>query len=245
MTVSCAANLSKFNADALRFLDVASTCLENPVANCGDWTVRELAVHLGEVYAFVHVNVVSGSMEPADPASIGNGGDPTGDVIGTLAQRYHALADALRATASDDPAWSWTMDKTMGFYYRRMVQETSVHLWDLLDAVGTPEPLDGDFACDGISELFDLLYPNVLTRGIPQPTGSLHLHRTDGEGEWTASVIDGEIVVAKQHAKADAAVKGSASDLNLFLWERVAPDSDDLQVFGDSEVLASWTNLTR
>ena len=58
-------------------------------------------------------------------------------------------------------------------------------------------------------------------------------------------MIDGEIVVAKQHAKADAAVKGSASDLNLFLWERVAPDSDDLQVFGDSEVLASWTNLTR
>ena len=36
------------------------------------------------------------------------------------------------------------MDKTMGFYYRRMVQETAVHLWDLLDAAGTPAPLDGE-----------------------------------------------------------------------------------------------------
>jgi uncharacterized protein (TIGR03083 family) len=245
MTVSREANLAKFNADALRFLDMASTCLDEPVVNCGDWTVRDLSVHLGEVYAFIHANVVCGSMDPADVAPIGSGGDPTDDVVATAREHYEALAAALAAARVDDPAWSWTTDKTMGFYYRRMAQETSVHLWDLLQATGTPEPLAGDFACDGIDELFDLMYPNILTRGIPEPTGSLHLHRTDGEGEWTASVIDGDIVVAKQHAKADAAVKGSASDLNLLLWERVVRDSDDLQVFGDSEVLASWTNLSR
>ena len=245
MTVSRAANLAKFNNDALRFIDVASTCLDARVANCGDWTVRELSVHVGEMYANAHANVVSGSMDPVDPASIGNNGDSPGNELATLRQRYQAIADALGATAAHDPAWSWTMDKTMGFYYRRMVQETAVHLWDLLDAAGTPEPLDGEFACDGINELFDLTYPNILTRGVSQPTGSLHLHRTDGAGEWTASVVDGKIVVDKQHAKADAAVKGSASDLNLLLWERVAPDSDNLQVFGDSEVLASWTSLFR
>ncbi len=245
MTVSREANLAKFNADALRFLDVASTCLDEPVANCGDWTVRDLSFHLGEMYVFAHANVVSGCMGPADPTSIDSGGDPTGDVIGTLRRRYHAFADALASTEADDPVWSWTTDKTMGFYYRRMTQETLVHLWDVLQAAGTPEPIDGEFACDGINELFDVTYRSNLTRGKLQPTGSLHLHRTDGEGEWTASVIDGEIVVAKQHAKADAAVKGSASDLNLLLWERVAPDSDDLQVFGNIDVLASWTNLTR
>lgn len=245
MTASRDDNLAKFNADARRFLEVAGTCLDAPVENCGDWKVRDLSVHLGEVYAFVHGNVVSGSMDPVDPTSIGNEGVAGDDVLGTLRAQYETLAEALAATQASDPVWSWTTDKTAGFYYRRMVQETSVHLWDVLRSAGTSEPLDGEFACDGIDELFELMYPNILTRGIPEPTGSLHLHRTDGDGEWTASIVDGAIVVARQHAKADAAVKGSASDLNLLLWERKPFDDADLQVFGSSEVLASWTNLTR
>jgi len=245
MSQSRDANLAKFNADAQRFLAVAPTCLDAPVQHCGDWTVRDLTTHVTDVYKFVNANVVSGSMDPVDPTSIGAGGDAGGDVLANFASAYKTLAASLAGAHAEDPAWSWTTDKTVGFYFRRMAQETATHLWDLLLAAGTPEALAGAFACDGIDELFSLIFPNVLDRGIPHPTGSLHLHRTDGEGEWTASVIDGEIVVAKQHAKADAAVKGSASDLNLLLWERVTPDSDNLQVFGDIEVLSSWTNLTR
>ncbi|HQR30574.1 MAG TPA: DsbA family protein, partial [Anaeromyxobacteraceae bacterium] len=43
----------------------------------------------------------------------------------------------------------------------------------------------------------------------PLPSGSLHLHRTDGPGEWLVRAVDGEVVSTQEHAKGDAAVRGS------------------------------------
>jgi uncharacterized protein (TIGR03083 family) len=155
------------------------------------------------------------------------------------------LLSALAGVEPTESVWSWTADATGGFYLRRAAQETAVHLWDLRAGLGSVEPLAADIAGDGIDELADTTFPNLLDRGLPEPVGSLHLHCTDTEGEWTLAVIDGVVEVVRAHAKGDVAVKGSASDLDLFLWERVPLDSTDLQVFGDHGVARSWTALTR
>ena len=78
------------------------------------------------------------------------------------------------------------------------------------------------------------------TRFAPSPTGSLHLHRTDGEGEWLAKNEGGALVVTREHAKGDAAVRGSGSDLLLWIWGR----GGEVEIFGDEAVAAAWAAAT-
>ncbi|MDH3753778.1 MAG: maleylpyruvate isomerase N-terminal domain-containing protein, partial [Acidimicrobiia bacterium] len=166
-------------------------------------------------------------------------------LIDWLDDAFGAVTAALAGAGPDERVWTWTAENTTGFYRRRMAQETSMHLWDLRTAAHRSEPLEPELAADGIDELFDVLLPEVVTRGVPQPTGSLHLHRTDGDGEWSVELVDGALVASHEHTKGDAAVRGSAGDLLLMMWERAAVDDESLQVFGDTDVVKSWTSLSR
>ena len=73
------------------------------------------------------------------------------------------------------------------------------------------------------------------------PTSTLHLHQTDGEGEWMLSSLNDQLVVGNEHAKGDAAARGTASDLALLVWGRRRPT---VEVFGDEAVLNAWLALT-
>ena len=73
------------------------------------------------------------------------------------------------------------------------------------------------------------------------PTSTLHLHQTDGEGEWMLSSLNDQLVVGNEHAKGDAAARGTASDLALLVWGRRQPT---VEVFGDEAVLNAWLALT-
>ena len=69
---------------------------------------------------------------------------------------------------------------------------------------------------------------------------SLHLHRTDGEGEWMVRLgPDGEVSTERTHGKGDVALRGPASSLYLWCLSRVP--ADDLELFGDPAVAALWT----
>jgi hypothetical protein len=56
-------------------------------------------------------------------------------------------------------------------------------------------------------------------------SGSVHLHCTDVAGEW---FIEPEGNVDRAHAKGDVAVRGTASDLLLALYDRVPIESLDV-----------------
>ena len=64
----------------------------------------------------------------------------------------------------------------------------------------------------------------------------MHLHCTDtGDdvpGEWLLTLTADGPTVEPVHAKGDVAARGTASDLDLYLWGRV--DADALEVFGDA-----------
>ena len=80
--------------------------------------------------------------------------------------------------------------------------------------------------------------PNVWTGQ------SFHLHRTDGEGEWTVRLgPDGEVSTEHAHGKGDVALRGPASSLYLWCLNRVP--ADELEVFGDPAVAALWTPRSR
>jgi predicted lipid carrier protein YhbT len=102
-------------------------------------------------------------------------------------------------------------------------------------------------AADGIDELLELLAavqmgPKDLLAGL---TASYHFHTTDVPGEWVIEINGGsdEITVRREHAKADVAIRGAASDLELFLYNRRG--TDGLEVFGDPALVAAWSERVR
>ena len=123
-----------------------------------------------------------------------------------------------------------------------MAHENAIHRWDVENAVGEAAPIDGDLARDGVNEILDVAW-RYQSRGpvTGYPSSTLHLHCTDGEGEWLLSSEDDRLVVAREHAKGDVAARGTASDLVLLVWGRRLAG---IEVFGDEAGLTAWLALT-
>src|SRR5262249_16874975 len=96
-------------------------------------------------------------------------------------------------------------------------------------AVRKPDALDAKLAADGVDELLGLVAHRKGSRS--SDTASVHLHCTDVEGEWLVRMEPGAMIVDRVHAKGDAALRGAASDLDLFVWGRIA--ATPLEVIGD------------
>src|SRR5436305_1965730 len=93
-----------------------------------------------------------------------------------------------------------------------------------------------------IDEFLPLGAARGVTTGV---SGSVHLHATDGEGggEWWVGFSDGAVEVRHEHAKGDVVVRGPASDLLLFIWNRRGRDG--LEVIGDDAMLDVWAEKIR
>jgi predicted lipid carrier protein YhbT len=70
---------------------------------------------------------------------------------------------------------------------------------------------------------------------------SFHFHCTDEQGEWVVRFDGPGIDVPSEHPRADVALRGSASDLLLFLWGRKSPGT--IEVMGDASLLERWPEL--
>lgn len=215
--------------------------LSTPVPDCPGWTTRDLLVHTGRVYAAVAAVVVARATEPVRPSpDVMLPEDATASqALEWFAERRRVVEDALRGLDPSTPIWTWSDDRTGAFYRRRMVHETAVHLADVGRAVGRPVVIDRDVCVDGIDEYFDVMVPrSIASKSIP--SGSLHLHCTDGPGEWLAVPDDSTVVVTREHAKGSVAWRGPAQSLLLAVWGRVEADLD---VVGDKSISAEWLAL--
>ncbi len=107
-------------------------------------------------------------------------------------------------------------------------------------ASGHEHRLAADLAADGIDEFLEFFFPLAAADAAPL-AGSVHLHCTDADGEWTVRSDDGGgHVVARDHAKADAALRGPAHDLLMVLWRR--SPLDNVTVFGDTDLATAFVN---
>ena len=221
---------------------IAPQNLSAPVPGCPGWSLERLIGHLGRLYLAVTEQIRTRPADRVPPDRIGR--PPEGEAIGEWFRTTHdELLQALATLEPEEEIWSWSAEHTGAFYLRRMAHETAIHCWDAQSAVGVPESLDGDFAADGVDELLGVVLPFMQDlRDAPQPSGSLHLHRTDGEGEWYCWMQKGKLYVERLHKKGDAAVRGTAEQLNLALWERIGLDS--LEVIGDREVAEAWMSVS-
>lgn len=222
--------------------ETATGNLDAPIAHLDGWTVRDLVAHVGGVYVYATVNAQAGSTEPTRPGPEARA--PEGDDILTwFSERADTLIDALESTPLDQQGWTHAGMQPAGWWRRRMAHETAVHLWDAQAGAGSAAPIDGDLATDGIDEFYDVSRDvNAAQSRHAYPAESLHLHRSDGPGEWMIQrgATETELAVTHEHGKGDAAVRGPASELLLWIWGRPV---SDIEIFGDDSVAAAWQAL--
>ena len=210
------------------------------VPSCPDWQVADLLAHLGRFHRWIADIIAAGGTDPADHGADAEPPAPA-ERLAWFEEGVERIVDALRAADAASPAWSWTTDNTAGFWARRQANETAVHRFDAQLAAGDPQPIEHALAVDGIDEFFMLI---PFWRGASQLAGSsesMHLHATDGDGEWLVRLGADGVVVTREHAKGDVALRASASDLVLFLYGRL--DASAGEVFGDAALLDRWQQL--
>ena len=189
----------------------------------------------------------NGSMVPAPADQLET---PPADHDGLRAY-YRASASRLVRVLRETPGFlaCWTFlggPDEASFWSRRMAHEHAVHRVDAQLAVGAAAPIPTDLAIDGVDEYF--LIANV--RRLPSVPdfalgGSVHLHATDGDGEWMLNHTDGKISISREHGKGDAALRGTASDLLLGLWGRIDLRTDDrFERFGAPSPIDALVSLS-
>ena len=220
----------------------ASGDLDAPVPSCPRWSLDRLVGHLGWVYNWVSEHLEARSATMLDRDAVPR--PPRGEAVVEWFDHAHArVLAALRDVEETEEIWSWAGINSAAFWQRRMAHETLIHRWDAENAVGDPGPLDSDLAADGVDELVEVILPFQVGHATDLPEGTLHLHRTDGEGEWLCRISEGRLEAERIHARGDVAVRGTGEQLDLVLWRRMTPG--DVEVFGDAGVLAAWTALGR
>jgi len=210
------------------------------VPDCPGWLGRDVVAHLGRVYASVTAIVDARASGPIDAGDVAVA--PIGAAIfDWIDERCAAMLEAIGGIASDERVWTWSDDHSGGFYHRRMAHETAVHVCDLQRAIAVEPTMDRDLACDGIDEAYGLILPfGLRRRGRSFPASSLHLHCTDGPGEWMIRPLGDSVEVSHEHAKGDVAWRGPAVGLLLAAWGR---RHTGVTAFGDPQACEDWYSL--
>ena len=202
------------------------------IAACPDWNACDLLWHMVVVDELWRTVVGERLVNRRDYVPPNRPDD--GQIEETYRSGLARVVSVLRAADPDMRTWSWIEGSTASWVKRRLAHETTVHRWDAELAAGDDPLIGGTFASDGIDEfLFQMI--GRVSPGAGAAGGSVHLHCTDVDGEWTVRPqADGSLAVTREHAKGDAAIRGAASDLLLVLWRRLPLEAVD--VIGDADV---------
>ena len=245
------------NAQALA--DASVDNLAGTVPSCPDWTVGTLLGHLGAAYAMVSRQIEAGTAEDVVqsledirlPAGVAAWVDsqlapdamPTG-VVPWFRATADELVGLMTGVDPGAPAWTWyPPDQTTGFWMRRMAHETLIHRWDAELARGATAAFDPPLAADGIDEAL-FIYQQTVCRPQSKLEGDGESYRfrcTDTSGDWLVRFDGPLMTVSREPGTADVVVRGSASDLFLFLWHRIP--ADRLEIEGAPAVLARYFEL--
>ena len=224
--------------------------LTRRVPTCPDWTLRELAIHVGRAHRWATAIVGTRSAEFIPFRSVPDGKFPDG-----AAERAAWLTDGAARligtvqAAGDDLVWAFDEMLPASFWARRMAHETAVHRADAQITVGREPDLAPVLAADAIDEWLSGTDSATDPRADALPPGRvLHIHATDaalaGSGEWTLRSEAAGISLEHGHGRGDVAVRGPAARLLLVLVRRLPPDDPTVEIIGDGALLSRWLEHT-
>jgi uncharacterized protein (TIGR03083 family) len=205
-----------------------------PVPSCPGWTVADLTEHVRGTQRWVERMVRERQRVRFR------------DVTENITPQQ--LVDTLRAADPDLELYWFGQDQSVRFFRRRMLDEALVHRLDVELALGRPSEIDPAIAADAVDEFLENLvaFPWLRERlaGLDRWGDSLHLHATDGAGEWLLTLREPGFEWSHDHGKATVAVQATAPELLMLAYSRLDPDDPRLVVFGDATLLQKWQEQT-
>jgi uncharacterized protein (TIGR03083 family) len=231
---------------------VAGGDLGLPIPTCPEWTLRELAIHVGRAHRWAAQIAATRSPKYLEFGSVPDGRFP-GDAA---AQAGWLTAGARRAVAAigeagQDQVWTFGTVGPASFYGRRMGHETMVHAADAQLAAGQRSDLPAALAADAIDEWLTVLMPLVVGPPDPReqalpPGAALHVQPA-GAGGWVVRREPAGVTVTRTAGPAaagpggaDVVLAGPAAALLLVLMGRVPARDPAVTVSGDRALLDRW-----
>jgi uncharacterized protein (TIGR03083 family) len=230
------------------------------VPTCPDWTVADLTRHVGQVYLHKVECMRSGGEEETEWPPAGLKGDE--EPVALLDRAYAELVAELTTRDPAGLGGTWyPPDPTVGFWFRRMAQETVIHRIDAELAAGAAiAPVADDLAVDGIDELLKVFvgyavdaWGDYFTEALADSPGRAYkiqaMATADRPGvTWLVRTSPGRFAVdggpAEQPAGdlvADVTVSGTPADVLRWSWNRETPgEPSRVTVDGSEEALAEF-----
>jgi uncharacterized protein (TIGR03083 family) len=248
LSVEAATSLIESDSASLRAAAQADP--KARITACPEWSMIDLLWHIGHVHWFWNTVV---SVPLTDEQAVHDYPDierPADDQLAEFAaEQAEALVSTLRNTDPAAPAWTWApSQQDCAFVIRHQVQEAAVHRWDAQHAIGAAEPIDRLAAVDAIEEFLtvSVASPAWPAEGAAPLGVPLVLHATDAgaDGPWVVTDAGPGIITAAGRPAGEAGavtVSGSASDLLLWLYERVELVADGSDA---PDVIARFRALT-
>lgn len=242
--------LELIGQDGRRLSDVAHRAdLDAAIPTCPGWTVRDCVAHTAEVYqhkvACIRLQRRPGEDYEQEPP-------PGVDLVDWFDASLAALLAELHQRGADSPAHTWwPADQTVGFWYRRMAQESAVHRIDIEDGAAEPTPIDPELAVDGIDEVLDLFLGDDWASVTPKEWDGVDPRAGEGRtvavrsgGQvWRSTLGAERITLAREDGPADAGVAGDPEAVLLWLWGRRA--DADVTLDGDPAALTAFRDRLR
>jgi uncharacterized protein (TIGR03083 family) len=231
-------------ADFARLRAIAPTDLTAAVPSCPGWTVADLTRHVGEVYLHKTLAIRDGAEpEPWPPQELAEE-----EPLALVDRAYAGLLDEFAGRKPEDPAGSWySPEMTVGFWIRRMAQETVIHRIDAELGVGSPVmPVPADLAVDGIDELLKVFvaysvgeWGEYFTDVLSGSPGRTYTVRTEGAA-WRVRTAPGQFTVADGagDGASDVTVSGPPMAVLRWVWNReAAGEPSEVTVDGAPEAV--------
>jgi uncharacterized protein (TIGR03083 family) len=219
----------------------AAAALDDAVPSCPGWTVADLVTHVGHVYLHKVAVMRDGEWpDPWPPAELAAVAP-----LALLGRGYRELTAEFAARPPSQTALTWyEPEQTVGFWIRRMAQETVVHRMDAQLAAGLPPtPAPDDLAIDGVDEVLHrfLAYGSVEEfakvegghpAGADGADGADAIVVTAAATSWTIRPTPAAVTVTDGRADGARAEVAAAPDAMLrWLWGRSGADA--VTVTGD------------
>jgi len=219
------------------------------VPPCAPWRVKDLLRHTGYIHRWAASHITerpASVLDGPSEAEILSGGAPDGELIGWFRQGHAALVETLSAA---DPglqtATFMAAPSPLAFWARRQAHETAIHRADAEGALGKLPDFPAAFAADGIDELI-MGFGRRRKYQPPAGQGGVLRVRTADTGDcWQADIKNGRIEASRDGGPAGCTVRGPASGVYLFLWNRADAAQAGITIEGDPAILALWQSGVR
>ena len=216
------------------------------VLTCPDWTLSDLALHVGRAHRWAQRIIATRAQEPVDMSTVDMELPATTTGYGGwLCAGATALSGTVRSAGTRTPVWTWSDDHTVGFWLRKITHDTIIHRIDAELTVGLRPALSPQTASDGIADLLAAIatlsaagHPDPIFEGLRGRGETLQLQAIDTGDEWFIVRMPEGVRWMPGPGEADAIVRGNAFDLMLTLYRR-AP-IDVVEVIGDKLLVVHW-----